>query len=55
MQIEKLLQIPKNRVRWVEMINRHEAMRTSFNDRAKDAATLVEQMKEEQDVKTAER
>lgn len=55
MKIEKLLQIPKNRVRWMEMIKRQEEMRTSWNDRAKEVAQLVEQMKEEQNVKTTER
>ena len=55
MRIEKLLQIPKNRVRWVEMIKRHEAMRTSWNDRAKEAAAVIEQRKEEYDVKAAKR
>ena len=47
MRIEKLLQMPENRIRWVEMIKRHEAMRTSWNDRAKEAAALVEEMKEQ--------
>ena len=55
MKIEKLLQIPKNRVRWMEMIKRQEEMRTSWNDRAKEVAQLVGQMKEEQNVKTTER
>ena len=47
MRIEKLLQMPENRIRWVEMIKRHEAMRTCWNDRAKEAAALVEEMKEQ--------
>lgn len=55
MKIEKLLQIPKNRVRWVEMIKRQEEMRMSWNDRAKEVSQLVELMKEESDVKTTER
>ena len=37
------------------MIKRQEEMRTSWNDRAKEVAQLVEQMKEEQNVKTTER
>ena len=47
MRIEKLLQMPENRIRWVEMIKRHEAMRTSWNDRAKEAAALVKIMQAE--------
>ena len=47
MRIEKLLQMPENRIRWVEMIKRHEAMRMSWNDRAKEAAALVKIMQTE--------
>ena len=47
MRIEKLLQIPKNRVRWVLMIKRQEAMRMSWNDRAKEVAELVKIMQTE--------
>ena len=47
MRIEKLLQIPKNRVRWVLMIKRQEDMRMSWNDRAKEVAELVKIMKAE--------
>ena len=47
MRIEKLLQIPKNRVRWVLMIKRQEDMRMSWNDRAKEVAELVKIMQTE--------
>jgi len=55
MKIEKLLQIPKNRVRWILMIKRQEAMRMSWNDRSKEVAQLLELMKEEYNVETAKR
>ena len=47
MRIEKLLQIPKNRVRWILMIKRQEDMRMSWNDRAEEVAKLVKIMKAE--------
>ena len=47
MRIEKLLQIPKNRVRWILMIKRQEDMRMSWNDRAEEVAELVKIMKAE--------
>ena len=47
MRIEKLLQIPKNRVRWILMIKRQEDMRMSWNDRAKEVAELVKIMQTE--------
>jgi hypothetical protein len=52
MEIEKLLQKPENRVRWINMIKRQEVMRMSFTDRAREASDLIEQMKEESNVQT---
>lgn len=47
MEIEKLLQKPENRVRWINMVKRQEAMRMSFNDRAREASELIEQFRKE--------
>ena len=46
-EIERVLQLPENRVRWATEIKRCEEQSLSFNERAKHMATVIREMEKE--------
>jgi len=51
--IEKLLQLPENRVRWATELKECENQSLSFNERAKHMATVLQEMEKEYEQTTA--